>query len=380
LFLNNRISTFSISVLTLVNSKFLFAHDTFSKTNFDFKEYVLLGTIELIILSCLLMLSLFFLILLNYKLRKTKDTLTIALKNLEESKQRFLDVTNAAEAVVWEIGRDSKFNYVSNKIEKILGYFPEELFEMSVYNILKEKENFQIEILKSIEEKEKLYKRKYKFIHKNNHEIWLQISGVPIYDEYNKFMGFRGVLNDITREHHRECKLNILARSDALTGLMNRRYFLEESRKYLESNILEEKDFSYAMVDIDYFKNINDTYGHDAGDKVLRELAILMKEVSKGECLIGRLGGEEFAYAFPNTNIKIAKQLMIDLQNKINHHAFIVNGKKIFISVSVGISYLNEENKTLDGLNKASDIALYKGKNNGRNRIEVQKNKLLLNL
>ena len=373
MFLNNRISTFSISVLTLVNSKFLFAHDTFSKTNFNFKEYVLLGTIELIILSCLLMLSLFFLILLNYKLRKTKDTLTIALKNLEESKQRFLDVTNAAEAVVWEIGRDSKFNYVSNKIEKILGYFPEELFEMSVYNILKEKENFQIEILKSIEEKEKLYKRKYKFIHKNNHEIWLQISGVPIYDEYNKFMGFRGVLNDITREHHRECKLNILARSDALTGLMNRRYFLEESRKYLESNILEEKDFSYAMVDIDYFKNINDTYGHDAGDKVLRELAILMKEVSKGECLIGRLGGEEFAYAFPNTNIKIAKQLMIDLQNKINHYAFIVNGKKIFISVSVGISYLNEENKTLDGLNKASDIALYKGKNNGRNRIEVQK-------
>ena len=371
--LNNRISTFYIPILTLVNSKFLFAHDTFSKTNFDFKNYVLLGTIELIILSCLLMLSLFLLILLNYKLRKTKDNLTIALKNLEESKQRFLDVTDAAEAVVWEIGRDSKFNYVSNKIEKILGYFPEELFEMSVYNILKEKENFQIEILKSIEEKEKLYKRKYKFIHKNNHEIWLQISGVPIYDEYNKFMGFRGVLNDITREHHRECKLNILARSDALTGLMNRRYFLEESRKYLESNILEEKDFSYAMVDIDYFKNINDTYGHDAGDKVLRELAILMKEVSKGECLIGRLGGEEFAYAFPNTNIKNAKQLMIDLQNKINHHAFIVNGEKIFISVSVGISYLNETNKTLDELNKASDIALYKGKNNGRNRIEVQK-------
>ncbi|MGO2118268.1 MAG: sensor domain-containing diguanylate cyclase [Fusobacterium sp.] len=376
MFLNNRISTFSIPILTLVNSKFLFAHDTFSKTNFNFKEYVLLGTIELIILSCLLILSLFLLILLNYKLRKTKDNLTIALKNLEESKQRFLDVTNAAEAVVWEIGRDSKFNYISNKIEKILGYSPEELFETSVYNILKEKEkeNFLIEILKSIKEKEKLYKRKYKFIHKNNHEIWLQISGVPIYDEYNKFMGFRGVLNDITREHHRECKLNILARSDALTGLMNRRYFLEESRKYLESNILEEKDFSYAMVDIDYFKNINDTYGHDAGDKVLRELAILMKEVSKGECLIiGRLGGEEFAYAFPNTNIKIAKQLMIDLQNKINHHAFIVNGKKIFISVSVGISYLNEENKTLDGLNKASDIALYKGKNNGRNRIEVQK-------
>ena len=80
-------------------------------------------------------------------------------------------------------------------------------------------------------------------------------------------------------------------------------WVLEESRKYLESNILEEKDFSYAMVDIDYFKNINDTYGHDAGDKVLRELAILMKEVSKGECLIGRLGGEEFAYAFPNTNM-----------------------------------------------------------------------------
>jgi len=373
LLLNNRISTFYIPILTLVNSKFLFAHDTLSKTNFDFKNYVLLGTIELIILSCLLMLSLFLLILLNYKLRKTKDNLTIALKNLEESKQRFLDVTDAAEAVVWEIGRDSKFNYVSNKIEKILGYFPEELFEMSVYNILKEKENFQIEILKSIEEKEKLYKRKYKFTHKNNNEIWLQISGVPIYDEYNKFMGFRGVLNDITREYHRECKLNILARSDALTGLMNRRYFLEESRKYLESNILEEKDFSYAMVDIDYFKNINDTYGHDAGDKVLRELAILMKEVSKGECLIGRLGGEEFAYAFPNTNIKNAKQLMIDLQNKINRHAFIVNGEKIFISVSVGISYLNETNKTLDELNKASDIALYKGKNNGRNRIEVQK-------
>lgn len=370
MFLNNKIAVFLITILTLVNSQVIFAKNIFTRKNFTSKEYSFLGFVGFFVLIYLLLI----LLLSNYKLRKTKNNLTIALNDLRESNQRFLDVTDAAEEVVWEIGRDSKFNYVSNKIEKILGYFPEELFEMSVYSVLKEKENFQMEILKSIKEKEKLYKKKYNFIHKNNHEIWLQISGVPIYDEDDKFIGFRGVLNDITREYHRECKLNILARSDALTGLMNRRYFLEESRKYLESNILEEKDFSYAMVDIDYFKNINDTYGHDAGDKVLRELAILMKEVSKGECLIiGRLGGEEFAYAFPNTNIKIAKQLMIDLQNKINHHAFIVNGKKIFISVSVGISYLNEENKTLDGLNKASDIALYKGKNNGRNRIEVQK-------
>ncbi|MFK4784782.1 diguanylate cyclase [Fusobacterium sp. MFO224] len=362
--LKNKYKVFFTIIFIPLNYQFIYAHNVYTRGNFTPKEYAFFGALGIIILSFFLIV----LISLNYQLR-------IAKEKLNESRQRFSDVTNAAEEVVWEIGKDSKFNYVSKKVEKVLGYSPIELMEISIYDILKgeDRDKFQNEMLKIAKSNGKFYKKRYRFIHKKNYEIWLQISGVVINDENNKYIGFRGVSSDITREYYQERKLYFLARSDALTGLMNRRFFIEQARKSFKKSKMEHEDFSFAMVDIDYFKNINDKYGHDVGDKVLKDLAVIMKGILKDDYLLGRLGGEEFAYAFPKTGVKSAKEIILNLQNKINEFTFKINDEKINITVSVGISYLNDESDELSTLSKGADIALYDVKNGGRNKIKIQK-------
>lgn len=364
LLLKNKSQVFFTMILIPLNYQFIYAHNVYTRGNFTPKEYAFFGAVGIVILSFFLMV----LISLNYQLNMAKE-------KLHESRQRFLDVTEAAEEIVWEIGKDSKFNYVSKKAEKVIGYSQEELLNMSVYDILKEdnKKRFENDLYKSVDRKEKLYKRRYVVVHKNGYEVWLQMSGVAIYNEENKFKGFRGVSADITREHYQEEKLYLLARSDALTGLMNRRAFIEKARLAFKKSKEEGKDFSFAMVDVDYFKSINDEYGHDAGDIVLKELSSIMKGFVRNEYLLGRLGGEEFAYVLPNTNVEEAKKLMSDLQKKINEYVFVVNDKNINITVSVGISFLKAYDKNLSELAKGADIALYRVKNSGRNKIEIQK-------
>lgn len=364
LLLENKSKVFFTMILIPLNYQFIYAHNVYTRGNFTPKEYAFFGAAGIVILSFFLMV----LISLNTQLKRAKE-------KLNESRQRFLDVTEAAEEIVWEIGKDSKFNYVSKKAEKVIGYSQKELLDMSVYDILKEdnKKIFENDLYKSVDRKEKIYKRRYVVMHKDGYEVWLQMSGVAIYDEEDNHRGFRGVSADITMEHYQEQKLYFLARSDALTGLMNRRGFIEKARVAFKKSKEEGKDFSFAMVDADYFKSVNDKYGHDAGDRVLKGLASIMKEFLKADYLLGRLGGEEFAYALPNTNVEEAKKLMLSLQRKINKHIFIVDDKNINITVSVGISYLKKDDKNLSELAKGADIALYRVKNSGRNKIEVQK-------
>lgn len=348
-----------------------FGRSLFEKNSLGFMFYHN-ETLIFLSISSLILLSLMLLYLI-FQVTKTKNILKITLKNLEKSKKRFLDVTNAAQEVVWEIDKYGNFIYVSNRIEEILGYSPKELRSISVFELLEKKENIKREIKKSIIRKEKIYKRKYKFIHKKNYEVWIQSSGVPLFNEKKEFIGFRGVSSDVTIEYYREQKLFLLAQSDSLTGLMNRRYFMEKTKKLFERSLVEKKDFSFVIVDVDYFKKINDRFGHDAGDIVLKNLAKIMKGFLKQNYLLGRLGGEEFAFTLPHTNISEAEEYMTNIQKKVNSKSFNIKEHKIFVTISIGISYLNPENQTLEGIAKAADVALYEVKNSGRDMIKIQR-------
>ncbi|DAB28731.1 MAG TPA: hypothetical protein CFH78_00965 [Sulfurimonas sp. UBA10385] len=170
-------------------------------------------------------------------------------------------------------------------------------------------------------------------------------------------------------------KLQALSVTDELTQLSNRRYFEEYFQKSWELAKRNNIEISIIMCDIDYFKRMNDTYGHLAGDFILENIAqILKKSLKRNTDFIARYGGEEFVIVMYDTNIDLAKELCIKIQNSIkNADSFIFQGIVLeAVTMSFGISStIPNINKNSKELIENADLALYKAKKNGRDCIIV---------
>jgi diguanylate cyclase len=159
------------------------------------------------------------------------------------------------------------------------------------------------------------------------------------------------------------------ASTDTLTGLMNRRSYFQACEKEIKSATRYKTKLSYLTIDIDKFKNINDTYGHPFGDEVIRSLAKLLIENSRSADYVARIGGEEFAILMPETDVDAAYHLADRLRANIAKHKIISENKVVQITVSMGLSHLSEEDKDIETLVKRSDQALYEAKESGRNQV-----------
>lgn len=161
--------------------------------------------------------------------------------------------------------------------------------------------------------------------------------------------------------------LKNLSQTDSLSGLYNRRFMNQK----LEEEILKYKryktPFSLLLIDIDYFKKINDTYGHDKGDSVIKEISSLMQQNIRNTDICARWGGEEFLILAPNSDLNGALKLANNLKELIENTQFEVKQK---VTISVGVSVF-EENLNQEKLLKLADNALYKAKGSGRNRVEM---------
>ncbi|MGA1939413.1 sensor domain-containing diguanylate cyclase [Arcobacter sp. YIC-310] len=168
-------------------------------------------------------------------------------------------------------------------------------------------------------------------------------------------------------------KLKEEANKDYLTNLYNKRYFDEVSHNLIEIAKRQNSPISVIMIDIDFFKNINDTYGHIVGDEVIKNIASLLIKNTRKSDIVSRFGGEEFAILLPNTNKKDAKEIAEKLRNIIEEHIIILeNTKEIKLTISLGVCQMNlkcDENisKVIDN----ADIALYQAKKQGRNKVII---------
>ncbi|MEE3350096.1 MAG: GGDEF domain-containing protein [Candidatus Gastranaerophilaceae bacterium] len=193
-------------------------------------------------------------------------------------------------------------------------------------------------------------------IQKNIEEI---ITNFPV-PEDNK-------LDVIKKINFMYSRTRYLSLTDALTGLYNRRHFDNTvEREFLRSKRYGG-DLTIAIIDIDFFKKINDTYGHLCGDYVLKEVAYLISDNFRKTDLVFRYGGEEFVALLTETSLESAKIPLERLRKKIENSAFIYAGQKINVTVSIGASVNNAETVT-EFLDNA-DKALYKAKNAGRNKL-----------
>ena len=161
-----------------------------------------------------------------------------------------------------------------------------------------------------------------------------------------------------------------LAITDALTGLYNRRYLETHLSHLVEHSNSRGKALAVAALDVDFFKAINDTYGHDAGDKVLQELSQRIKFNTRSIDLCCRVGGEEFILILPGTDMDLAGKIAERLRRSVATKPFTIDQhRQITVTLSAGISNLLGPEDTVEKLLKRADQALYSAKREGRNRV-----------
>jgi diguanylate cyclase (GGDEF)-like protein len=198
-------------------------------------------------------------------------------------------------------------------------------------------------------------------------EIWWSLSGTPSFDEYGRFLGFRGIGTDLTQQRRSEEEINRLAKYDSLTSLPNRMLM----RRTLDETLQKKGDAAGGgcalfLIDLDRFKNVNDTLGHPIGDALLKQVAQRLTTVIGKVGQVGRLGGDEFEAVLPG---QIDEAGLGSLAARLIQQVsmpFMIEGHNISIGASVGIAIAPPEGCCADALIRNADLALYAAKSAGR--------------
>jgi diguanylate cyclase (GGDEF)-like protein len=195
----------------------------------------------------------------------------------------------------------------------------------------------------------------------------------PIFGRKNRLLGRSLILHDTTEQVRMTEKLRIFATIDDLTGAFNRRYFMELGGKEISRARRYGRALSLVILDLDHFKRINDTWGHESGDCVLKATGKAIRGILRETDHFGRLGGEEFAILLPETPLDSARFVAERLRLVIESNRVRVSkGEDVGITASIGVAGLEEVgDERLDDLIRAADLAMYKAKDAGRDRIMV---------
>jgi diguanylate cyclase (GGDEF)-like protein len=199
-------------------------------------------------------------------------------------------------------------------------------------------------------------------------DVHWSLSGNPIFDERGRFLGFRGIGTDLTEQRKSEREISRLARFDSLTGLPNRAMMRQTLDEALRNAAHRKKGCALFMIDLDRFKNVNDTLGHPVGDALLREVAERLKSVMGNHGQVGRLGGDEFQAVFPGAvDIGLLEPLARTLIEQVSR-PYLIEGNKVTIGASVGIAIGDPGRASADALVRNADLALYAAKAAGRGK------------
>lgn len=322
---------------------------------------------------------------LNQKIETKNLELTSKINSIEEQKQLISDQTKNIKSY------EDKLKIQAKQLEKqtiLLDEQNKQLNEIDK-NIIKEKEKLTNAIFEATE-KEKMLDSLVNLQKKKQEEfeqakLELELLNNKIEEQKNNILlkeaiitnqkniifvlGILSVivvilgLNGIRQNR----LLKSLSQTDTLSGLYNRRYINQKLEEEIEKYKRYKTPFSVLLIDIDFFKKINDSYGHDKGDFVIKEISSLMLKYTRTSDITARWGGEEFLILSPNNTLEGALKFANNLKNIIENYDFKIKEK---VTVSIGVSSF-EENLTQESLLKYADNGLYKAKQNGRNRVET---------
>ena len=172
---------------------------------------------------------------------------------------------------------------------------------------------------------------------------------------------------EIKARGRRARELVTLMHRDSLTGLLNHTRILKHLHQEIDKALSSGTPLCFAMVDIDHFKSVNDTYGHPEGDRVIKRLAMFLKQRLRKSDFVGRYGGEEFAIVLTNTTVEDAKVFLNDIREQYSKFRYHSSKGEFTSTLSCGIAELTEQNQNF--ITVSADEALYDAKRGGRNRV-----------
>lgn len=215
------------------------------------------------------------------------------------------------------------------------------------------------------------YQMEKRYFHKNSKIIHILLSVSLVKDDGDNPQFFIAQIQNITDRKELEKELFKQATEDMLTGVSNRRQFFEFSAREIDRGYRHDEPLMLMMIDIDHFKSINDTYGHDMGDKVLQEMAAICKKTLRSSDIFGRIGGEEFGALLVNTDMMNGRHIAERLRESIQSLRVCQDNVCIRFTVSIGAVAFKPDSLSLKQRLKQADSALYEAKQAGRNLVEI---------
>ncbi len=313
---------------------------------------------------------------------------------LRQSEELFRLAFENANIGMCLVDLNGRFMKVNQQMCRIFGYNADEFEQMEVNNITHPNHQYMIhELLEQAASGARehfTYERQY--LHKAGHVLWGQISSSLVRDGAGRPLYFISHIQDITERKQAEDALRqakseleskneelyqayireqLLARTDTLTGINNRRYFFEVAVHEFNAAVRYGHPLSAIVFDIDHFKELNDTYGHKAGDDMLRNLAQLTRQQLRDADILARYGGEEFIVLLPYTNASQAYLVAERIREKVAAFRLAVAETEVGITLSLGVAAFDPQTDNLDKLIQRADQAMYQAKNGGRNRTLV---------
>lgn len=291
---------------------------------------------------------------------------------LAQSERRFRDVSEAVGEFIWETDARGVLVYLSGRVRDVLRFSAEDLIGRSFFSLMTEDVRADSAGLMDPNESPEGFRgTEIEVLDQNAGIVTLQVSGVPIYDDEGQIAGWRGAALDVTERKRAEARLQELAKTDPLTGLANRRSFVEMVCEEIARCRRHDLPAAMLLLDIDHFKRVNDTYGHEAGDEVIQAVASSLRRFLRDEDVVGRYGGEEFAVFLPNTSSATAFRIGDRVRVALAEEPICVGTDELTITVSVGLAASTTDELDERRLVREADQALYAAKRGGRNRTVV---------
>lgn len=293
---------------------------------------------------------------------------------LATSEARFRATFEQAAIGIVHTSLDRHFLAVNHKFCEMLGYSREELVGMPSNSFTHvddrdDEAQFRDALLSGALQSHTAEKR---YLRKDGGVIWVNRTISLVKDHQGEPLYFLRVVEDITERKHLQAELVEMATTDALTGLPNRRSFMSRlEEEFARVQRFGTHQVAVLMLDLDYFKRINDTHGHAAGDEVLRQVAMLIRDETRRVDLCSRIGGEEFAILLAGASPASAREFAERLRGKIAAAAIIHDGKALAVTASIGIAAMKATDDAADSALLRADGALYHAKDFGRNRVKL---------
>ncbi|MYM70486.1 EAL domain-containing protein [Pseudoduganella sp. FT55W] len=290
------------------------------------------------------------------------------LAALERSEERFRRIVHNAEEGIWEIDANARTSFVNPKMAQMLGYSIEEMLEQPLVAFMDEEGRTILERNIARRQQGLSERHEFKFMRKDGSDLWATLATNPIFDNDGSYRGALALVTDITASRASAELIWHQANFDTLTALPNRHMFQDRLQQEIKKARREGSQLALLFIDLDGFKAVNDTLGHQQGDAVLVEAARRIGLCVRSSDTVARLGGDEFTVILSGLEQADGIDRIVQAMLALLGRPFALDGAQPSISASVGIALYPADAAAPDDLLRSADQAMYAAKQGGRNR------------